>query len=113
MDLSRVDTGTSGPRKGCVLFVNDGTGKFIVPTSATLAGNPTIYALDSIKLNKAGTVDSIEYASVHADTGIIVDDTVRHFSAIGEQWGDLNNDGNQDLILNGLNLTDNRDGNGV
>jgi ASPIC and UnbV/FG-GAP-like repeat/Secretion system C-terminal sorting domain len=110
--FSRVDTGSSGARKGCVLFLNDGTGKFYVPTSATITGHPTIYALDSIKLNKAGTADSIEYASVRTDTGIIVDDTVRHFSAIGEQWGDLNNDGIEDLILNGLNLTDNRDGNG-
>ena len=59
-------------------------------------------------------MDSIEYASVHAvpDTGIIVDDTVRHFSAIGEQWGDLNNDGIEDLVLNGLDATDNSDGNG-
>ncbi|MGA9407476.1 MAG: CRTAC1 family protein, partial [Bacteroidota bacterium] len=110
--FSRTDTGTYGTaRKGCVLFMNDGTGKFYVPTSATLPGNPTIYAVDSVKLNKAGTADSIEYASAHADTGIIVDDTVRHFAAIGETWGDLNNDGNEDLILNGLNANDNRDGN--
>ena len=76
-------------------------------------GYPSVYSVDSIKVNKAGTADSIEYASVHAvpDTGIIVDDTVRHFAAIGEQWGDLNNDGIEDLILNGLNATDNRDGN--
>jgi hypothetical protein len=110
--FSRVDTGSAGPRKGCVLYLNDGTGKFIIPTSATLPGNPTIYALDSIKMKAVGNVDSIEYASVHADTGIIVDDTVRHFSAIGEQWGDLNNDGIQDLVLNGLGANDNRDGNG-
>ncbi len=110
--FSRVDSGTvSTARKGCVLFLNDGTGKFIVPTSAV--GYPSVYSLDSIVVNKANTVDSIEYASVHAvpDTGIIVDDTVRHFAAIGEQWGDLNNDGIEDLILNGLNATDNRDGN--
>ena len=83
----------------------------LLPSSATTIGHPTIYALDSIKLNTAGN-DSIEYASAHADTGIIVDDTVRHFAAIGEQWGDLNNDGIEDLILNGLNANDNRDGNG-
>ena len=74
-----------------------------------------IYVLDSVVLNKAGTIDSIEYASLetltHADTGIIVDDTLRHFTAIGEQWGDLNNDGIPDLVLNGLNANDNRDGN--
>ena len=109
--FSRIDTGSSGARKGTVLFLNDGTGKFIVPTGATLGR--TIYALDSIKLGKGGTVDSVVYASAHADTGIIVDDTVRHFAAIGEQWGDLNNDGIEDLILNGLNATDNRDGNGT
>ncbi|HTY11468.1 MAG TPA: FG-GAP-like repeat-containing protein [Bacteroidota bacterium] len=110
--FSKVDTGTfNTARKGCVLYLNDGTGKFYVPTSATIPGNPTIYALDSIKVNVAGTMDSVEYASVHADTGIIVDDTVRHFGAIGEQWGDLNNDGIEDLILNGLNANDNRDGN--
>ncbi len=107
----KVDTGTSGARKGCVLYINDGTGKFIVPTAATLSR--PIYALDSIILTKAGTADSIEYATVRADTGIIVDDTVRHFAAIGEQWGDLNNDGIEDLVLNGLNGNDNRDGNNL
>ncbi|HUI29381.1 MAG TPA: FG-GAP-like repeat-containing protein [Candidatus Acidoferrales bacterium] len=107
--FSKIDTGTSGARKGCVMLLNDGTGKFIIPTAATLGRS--IYALDSVKLNKAGTADSIEYSSVHGDTGIIVDDTVRHFAAIGEQWGDLNNDGIEDLVLNGLNATDNRDGN--
>lgn len=99
--FSKIDTGSSGARKGCVLFLNDGTGKFYVPTSATLPGNPTIYSIG------AGGV-----VSTTADTGIIVDDTVRHFAAIGEQWGDLNNDGIEDLILNGLNATDNLDGNG-
>jgi len=97
--FSRIDTGSSGPRKGCVLFLNDGTGKFVIPTAATL-GRP-IYSIG------AGNV-----ASTVGDTGIIVDDTVRHFAAIGEQWGDLNNDGIEDLILNGLNATDNIDGNG-
>ena len=110
--FSKVDTGSSGARKGCVLFMNDGTGHFYVPTSATLPGNPTIYAIDSVVLNAAGTADSIKYASIHPDTGIIVDDTVRHFAAIGEQWGDLNNDGIPDLILDGLNGNDNVDGNG-
>ncbi len=110
--FSKTGSGTSGARKASVLWINNGAGKFIVPTSATIPGNPTIYALDSIVVNNAGTMDSIEYASVHADTGIIVDDTVRHFTAIGEQWGDLNNDGIPDLVLNGLNGNDNRDGNG-
>ncbi len=109
--FSRIDTGTSGARKGCVLFLNDGTGKFIVPTSATIPGNPTIYRVDSLVLSSAGA-DSITYASANPDTGIIVDDTVRHFTAIGEQWGDLNNDGIQDLILNALGGSDNRDGHG-
>ena len=98
--ISKIDTGSSGARKGCVLFLNNGAGKFIIPTAATL-GRP-IY---SIGVNNV--------ASTVGDTGIIVDDTVRHFAAIGEQWGDLNNDGIEDLILNGLNATDNLDGNGV
>ncbi len=97
--FSRIDTGLSGPRKGNVLFLNNGAGKFIVPTSATVGR--TIYSVG------AGNV-----VSTTADTGIIVEDTVRHFSSIGEQWGDLNNDGNEDLILNGLGASDNRDGNG-
>jgi hypothetical protein len=97
--FSRIDTGSSGPRKGCVLFLNDGTGKFYVPTAATLGRT----------INSIGAGGAV---STTADTGIIVDDTVRHFAAIGEQWGDLNNDGIEDLILNGLNATDNLDGNG-
>ncbi len=108
--FSNLGTGTSGARKASVLFLNDGTGKFAPATTAS--GYPSVYALDSIKVNAAGTMDSIEYATVHIDTGIIVDDTVRHFTAIGEQWGDLNNDGIPDLVLNGLGATDNRDGNG-
>ncbi|HVN48191.1 MAG TPA: FG-GAP-like repeat-containing protein [Bacteroidota bacterium] len=83
--LSLIDTGTAGGRKGCVLYMNDGTGKFIVPNATTL-GRP-IYSVGA------------SGASTTVDTGIIVDDTVRHFGAIGEQWGDLNNDGNMDLIL--------------
>jgi len=100
--FARIDTGSSGARKGCVLFLNDGTGKFYVPTGATLATPRPIYAVG------AGNV-----VAAVPDTGIIVDDTVRHFAAIGEQWGDLNNDGIEDLILNGLNATDNIDGNGT
>ncbi|HEY9167553.1 MAG TPA: FG-GAP-like repeat-containing protein [Candidatus Kryptonia bacterium] len=107
--FSRINTKSSGGVNGCVLFLNDGTVKFYVPTATTLGRS--IYALDSVTLTYNGAADSIEYASIHPDTGIIVDDTVRHFSAIGEQWGDLNNDGIPDLVLNGLNLTDNRDGN--
>ncbi|MGA7160844.1 MAG: FG-GAP-like repeat-containing protein [Bacteroidota bacterium] len=110
--FSRIDTGSFGTaRKGCVLFMNDGTGKFKPATTET--GFGSVYSVDSIRFNKAGNMDSITYATVHTvpDTGIIVDDTVRHFSAIGEQVGDLNNDGIPDLILNGLNASDNRDGN--
>ena len=98
--IAKIDTGSSGARKGCVLFINDGTGKFIIPNATTLGR--TIYSIG------AGGV-----ASATGDTGIIVDDTVRHFAAIGEQWGDLNNDGIEDLVLNGLNATDNLDGNGT
>lgn len=96
--FSTIDTGSSGARKGCVLFLNDGTGKFIVPTATTLGR--TIYSVGA------------SGASTTADTGIVVDDTVRHFSAIGCQFGDLNNDGKEDLILNGLGASDNRDGSG-
>ena len=35
-----------GARKGCILYMNDGTGKFYVPTAATLGR--TLYNLDSI-----------------------------------------------------------------
>lgn len=107
---SRLGTGASGARKGCVLFINDGTGKFIVPTAASLGR--TIYRLDSLVYSKVTGADSITYASANADTGIVVEDTVRHFNAIGNQWGDLNNDGNMDLILTGFSA-DNRDGFGA
>lgn len=98
--FARIDTGSSGARKGCVLFLNNGAGKFIVPTAATVGR--TLYSVG------AGGV-----VSTTADTGIIVQDTVRHFTAIGEQWGDLNNDGIQDLVLNGLGASDNLTGNGT
>jgi len=84
---------TIGAKKGSILFLNDGTGKFIVP-NATSVGR-TLYALDS--MSAAGAF----YARAVGDTGIIVEDTVRHFNAIGSQWGDLNNDGNIDLLLTG------------
>jgi len=96
--FARIDTGTSGARKGCVLYLNDGTGNFVVPTATSLGR--TIYSVGA------------SGASTTGDTGIIVDDTVRHLSAIGCQVGDLNNDGIDDLFLNGLNATDNIDGNG-
>lgn len=85
---------SAGARKGCIQFVNDGTGKFIIPTAATLGR--TIYNVDSVSFTGKFTIG-------HAvnDTGIIVDDTVRHFNAIGNQFGDINGDGNQDLILTG------------
>jgi hypothetical protein len=91
-----------GARKGCILYMNDGTGKFIVPTAATLGR--TIYNVDSISAGRC-------YGRAVADTGIIVDDTVHHFSAIGATWGELNNDGNLDLILTGLGA-DNWNGQG-
>jgi hypothetical protein len=97
--FARIDTGTSGARKGCVMFMNDGTGNFVVPTATSLGR--TIYSVGA------------SGASTTGDTGIIVDDTVRHFSAIGCQFGDLNNDGIDDLFLNGLVATDNIDGNGA
>ena len=83
---------TIGAKKGSILFLNDGTGKFFVPNAASLGR--TLYAVDSLS---AGAF----FARAVADTGIIVEDTVRHFNAIGSQWGDLNNDGNVDLLLTG------------
>ncbi|OGU27828.1 MAG: hypothetical protein A2X66_02935 [Ignavibacteria bacterium GWA2_54_16] len=94
---------SQGARKGCVLYMNDGTGKFIVPTGATLGR--TIFNVDSISQGKS-------WGRAVADTGIIVEDTVRHFSAIGFTWGDLNNDGNADLIFTGLGA-DNYNGQGT
>ncbi len=88
-----IQVDTIGARKGCILYLNDGTGKFYVPNAATVGR--TLYNIDSI--SAAGVM----YSRAVADTGIIVDDTVRHFNAIGSTWGDLNNDGNVDLILTG------------
>jgi hypothetical protein len=88
---SQVDS--IGARKGNILYLNDGTGKFKVPLAADLGR--TLYDVDSISQGKS-------WGNVQADTGIVVDDTVRHFEAIGSQWGDLNNDGKMDLIFTGL-----------
>ncbi len=124
--FARIDSGISGSRKGTVLYMNDGTGKFYVPTSAKLAGNPTIYSFDTAGtyvpkwiLGYQGNDSVIAYywdslyrvVGTAVDTGIIVDDTVRHFEALSCIVGDFNNDGNPDLILasNGAN---NLDGNG-
>lgn len=98
----KFNTGTAAYRKGCVFFVNDGNGKFYVPTAAKLGR--TIYELDSIS---AGVI----YAGTKADTGIIVDDTVRHFEAIAHAVGDFNNDGIMDLYIasNSSNNLDARD----
>jgi hypothetical protein len=87
-----VGPDTLGARKGSILYLNDGTGKFIVPTSASVGR--TLYAVDSLSAGEF-------YARAIGDTGIIVEDTVRHFNAIGSTWGDLNNDGNVDLIMTG------------
>ncbi len=88
-----IQVDSIGARKGCILFLNDMTGKFFVPTAATVGR--TLYNVDSLR-------NGVSYGRAVADEGIIVDDTVRHFSAIGSNWGDLNNDGNFDLILTGL-----------
>jgi hypothetical protein len=89
-------TTLSGNRKGCVQFVNDGTGKFIIPDATTLGR--TIYSLDSVKSSYFG-YDSLIYAGVRPDSGVIVDDTVRHFEAIANTHGDFNNDGIEDIIF--------------
>ena len=94
-----------GARKGSILYLNDGTGKFYVPNATTLGR--TLYNLDSI--SAGGTI----YSRAVADTGIVVDDTVRHLSAIGSTWGDLNNDGIPDLIFTGLADGDNWNGAGA
>ena len=88
--LAGADTGTTGARKGSVLFLNDGTGKLFVPNSTTLGR--TIYSIGA-----GGAV------STTRDTGLIVDDTVRHYSAIASAWGDFDNDGNMDVLLIPLN----------
>ncbi|HUI10366.1 MAG TPA: FG-GAP-like repeat-containing protein [Bacteroidota bacterium] len=88
--LAGADTGTTGARKGSVLFLNDGTGNLYVPNSTTLGR--TIYSI-----GVGGAV------STTRDTGLIVDDTVRHFSAIASAWGDFDNDGNMDVLLIPLN----------
>jgi len=93
-----------GARKGCIFYLNDGTGKFIVPNAASVGR--TLYNVDSISQGKS-------WGRVLADTGIVVEDTVRHFAAIGSTWGDLNNDGNFDVLLVGLGATDNYNGNGA
>jgi hypothetical protein len=84
--LAGADTGTGVGRKGSVLFLSDGAGKFIVPTAASVGR--TIYSIGA-----GGAV------STTADTGLIVDDTVRHYSAIASAWGDYNNDGKMDVVL--------------
>ena len=96
------DGTTSGSREGSVLFINDGTGKFFVPTAATL--KRTIYEIDSISTIGLGTI----YAGTKVDTGIIVDDTVRHFEGLAHVVGDFNNDGNLDILFasNGANNFD-------
>jgi hypothetical protein len=82
-----------GARKGTILYLNDGTGKFYVPNATTVGR--TLYNIDSI------SASLVKYGRAVGDTGVVVDDTVRHFNAIGSQFGDLNNDGNMDLILTG------------
>ena len=104
--FSKLGLGTSGARKGCVLFLNDGTGKFAVPTAASLGRK--IYALDSVIYAVSG-IDSLIYASAHADMGIIVDDTVRHFEGLAIAYGDFNGDGIMDIFF-GSNNARNRDG---
>lgn len=81
-----------GAKKGSILFLNDGTGKFFVPNATTLGR--TLYAVDSLS-------GGAFFARAVGDTGIIVEDTVRHFNAIGSTWGDINNDGNVDLLMTG------------
>ena len=84
---------TIGARKGTILYLNDGTGKFYVPNATTVGR--TLYNIDSI------SASLVKYGRAVADTGVIVEDTVRHFNAIGSNFGDLNNDGNMDLIMTG------------
>jgi len=83
-----------GAKKGCILYMNDGTGKFYVPDATTLGR--TLYNIDSIS-----SITGTMYSRAVTDTGIIVDDTVKHFNAIGSNFGDLNNDGYMDLLLTG------------
>jgi len=86
--LIAIDTGATPGRKGSILYINDGTGKFKVPN--TYNGSSTIYSIGA-----GGVVGTTP------DTGLVVDDTVRHYSAIASTWGDFNNDGIPDLIISG------------
>jgi hypothetical protein len=101
--FSRFRGGTNGARNGSVLFINDGTGKFIVPSAATL-GRP-IYSISDI------SAGGIITASAAIDTGIVVDDTVRHFEGLAQICADFDNDGVYDLLF-GSNGSNNRDVNG-
>lgn len=84
---------TIGAKKGSIRLPERRARQVVILGSASLGR--TLYALDS--MSAAGAF----YARAVADTGIIVEDTVRHFNAIGSQWGDLNNDGNVDVLLTG------------
>jgi len=68
-----------------ILYLNDGKGHFYVPTSATLGY--TVYS-------HTGTTA--------ADTGIIVNDTVKYYSAIASAFGDFTNSGNMGLAISAL-----------
>ncbi len=90
----------NGTRKGTILYVNDGTGKFYVPDSSTL--HRPIYEIDSIS-------GGVIYAGMKKDTGVIVDDTVRHFEGLCALVADFNNDGNMDIIFASNGSAINRD----
>jgi hypothetical protein len=129
--FARIDTGTAAARKGTILYLNDHNGNFYVPTQATLGYpvysisgyvGPADTTIDTIYSKVNPGVDSlidtvithpyVRTYSTTADTGIIVDDTVRHFESISHTHGDFNNDGIEDLLLlsNGAN---NDNGNGA
>jgi hypothetical protein len=67
------------PASRSILYLNDKNGNFVLPT---------------------GHHDHL--GGTTADTGIVVNDTVRYYSAIASSYGDFNNDGKVDLLLSAL-----------
>jgi hypothetical protein len=63
----------TGVTPGSALYLNNGDGTFSLPSPAS-----------------------------SASTGLVVGDTVRHYSAIASAWGDYDNDGVMDLAISAL-----------
>jgi len=66
----------AGTTPGSALYLNNANGTFSLPAPAAPGST--------------------------ASTGLVVGDTVRHYSAIASAWGDYNNDGIMDLAISAL-----------